>query len=62
MVSMLTPHFDNIVVVDPRYFTGDIYEVMQTNKINEVLFLYNVNSFVTDNSLDIMLAKSVAEK
>lgn len=55
MVPMLTPHFDNIVVVDPRYFSGDIVEVMQTNRINEVLFLYNVNSFVTDNSLDIVL-------
>lgn len=55
MVPMLTPHFDKIVVVDPRYFCGDIGEVMQINRINEVLFLYNVNSFVTDNSLDIML-------
>lgn len=57
MVPMLTPHFDRIVVVDPRYFSGDIYEVMMTNKVNEVLFLYNVNSLVTDNSLDIMLGK-----
>ncbi len=55
MVPMLTPHFDRIVVVDPRYFSGDIYEVMMTNQVNEILFLYNVNSLVTDNSLDIML-------
>lgn len=57
MVPMLTAHFDKIVVVDPRYFCGDIYEVMATNEINEILFMYNINSFVTDNSLDVMLAK-----
>lgn len=57
MVPILTSHFDKIIVVDPRYFCGDIYEVMATYRINEVLFMYNVNSFVTDNSLDVMLAK-----
>lgn len=57
MVPILTPHFDKIIVIDPRYFCGDIYEVMATYRINEILFMYNVNSFVTDNSLDVMLTR-----
>ena len=57
MVPILTKHFDKIIVIDPRYFSGDIYEVMMTYRINEILFMYNVNSFVTDNSLDVMLTK-----
>ena len=57
MVPILTKYFDKIIVIDPRYFSGDIYEVMMTYRINEVLFMYNVNSFVTDNSLDVMLAR-----
>ncbi len=51
MIPMLTPFYDKIVVIDPRYFYDDINEVMSINKINEVLFLYNVDSFVEDNSL-----------
>ncbi len=54
-VPMLTPYYDKIVIVDPRYFYDNIYEIIDNNKINEVMFLYNVNSFVTDNSLKDVL-------
>lgn len=54
-IPMLTPYYKTITVVDPRYFYDNIYELTDSNKINEVLFLYNVNSFVTDNSLKDIL-------
>ena len=50
-VPMLTPYYDNIIVVDPRYFYDDIYEAAKRNNITDVLFLYSVNSIVKDNSL-----------
>ena len=50
-IPMLTPYYDKIIVIDPRYFYDDIYTIAQINKVNEVLFMYNVNSFVDDNSL-----------
>lgn len=56
-IPMLTPYYDKIIVIDPRYYYDDIYMTAKINKINEVLFLYNVNSFVDDNSLrDIIIA------
>lgn len=51
MLPMLTPYYDKIIVIDPRYFYDNIYDVMQIYEINEVLFLYNANSFAEDNSL-----------
>ncbi|MGN0374972.1 MAG: DHHW family protein [Butyrivibrio sp.] len=56
-VPMLTPYYDRIIVIDPRYFNGDIYDLIKKNDINEVLFLYNINSFITDNSLGVVLEK-----
>ena len=54
-VPLLTPYYDNIIVVDPRYFYDDIYNVVQRNSITDVLFLYSVNSIVKDNSLSDVL-------
>lgn len=57
MIPMLTPYYDKIIIIDPRYFYDDIREIIKINKVNEVLFLYNVNSFVEDNSLVDVLNK-----
>lgn len=54
-IPMLTPYYKKIIVVDPRYYYDNIYDLVSSNNINEVLFLYNVNSYVTDNSLYDML-------
>lgn len=51
MLSMLTPYYSTITVIDPRYYYENIYELIQSNQINEVLFLYNLNTFTEDNSL-----------
>ena len=60
-VPLLTPYYDEIVVIDPRYYTGDIYELVDYKNINEVLFLYNTDSFITDNSISIMAEQQVYE-
>lgn len=56
-IPMLTPYYDEIIVIDPRYYYNDIYQLISDMLINEVLFLYNVNTFVTDNSLQEVLKK-----
>ena len=48
-------------MVDPRYYTGDIHEIMEEKKITSVLFLYNGNTFIGDNSLDGVLKSNEAE-
>ena len=32
-------------MVDPRYYYGDIQELMDTEEINEVLYLYSADTF-----------------
>lgn len=52
LIPMLTPYFAKIVVVDPRYMTDSIHTVMDEYNISHVLFLYNLNTFLQDTSLE----------
>ena len=42
-------------MVDPRYFYDDLEELMQVEEIQEVLYLYNANTFYADTSLELAL-------
>ena len=50
-VPFLTENYGNIFLIDLRYYTESINEFMKNNDINEVLFLYNVNTFNEDDSI-----------
>ncbi len=50
-IPLLAPYFREIVVVDPRYYSGTIEDIMATYKITDTLFLYSGNGFFTDNSI-----------
>ena len=52
LIPMLTPYFAKIVVVDPRYMTESVHNVMDEYNISHVLFLYNLNTFLQDTSLE----------
>lgn len=54
-IPFLAQHYKKIVVVDPRYFYDDINDIIKANNISQVLFLYNGNTFFTDDSLEMML-------
>lgn len=56
-VSFLAPHFREIVLVDPRYYSGTIDEIMDTYRISDVLFLYSGNTFFQDNNLSGVLER-----
>ena len=51
MLPMLTPYFAKIVVIDPRYFSDSLEQIMKSYNFTHVLFLYNLNTFLADNSL-----------
>ncbi len=55
MIPFLTQDFREIVVVDPRYYFGDINKIMADEGITDVLFLYNALTFAADDSLNLML-------
>ena len=52
LIPMLTPYFAKIVVVDPRYMTESIHDTMDEYNFSHVLFLYNLNTFLQDTSLE----------
>lgn len=50
-VPFLLPYFEEIILVDPRYYYGDLSELIRTEKITQILFLYNADTFFEDTSL-----------
>lgn len=54
-IPFLVKDFSNIIVVDPRYYYEDIDKLMQQESVNEVLYLYNANTFFNDTSLSSVL-------
>lgn len=51
MLPFLVNNFSEITVVDLRYFTGSLQDVIQNNELTDVLFLNNINTFNTDSSI-----------
>ena len=51
MIPMLAPYFSQIIVIDPRYFNDSVEGCMQDYGVTHVLFLYNLNTFLSDRSL-----------
>lgn len=56
MVQFLLPYYQNIVVIDPRYFYESVDNIIESYSITDILFLYNVDTFLGDNSIADVLA------
>lgn len=50
-IPFLTSHYGEINVVDLRYYTDDLQKLIKAKEITDVMFLYNVNTFNTDDSI-----------
>ena len=50
-VQFLVPYYDNIYMIDPRYYYDDLGPLMTSSGITDVMYLYCANSFVTDTNL-----------
>lgn len=55
-VPFLAQHYRKIIMVDPRYYYGNLEELMQVENVDEILYLYNANTFFADTSLELTLA------
>ncbi len=54
-IPFLTPYYREIVVVDPRYYSGTVEDIMDTYRITDALFLYSGNTFFSDNNISGVL-------
>ena len=54
-IPFLAPYYREIVVVDPRYYSGTIGDIMDAYRITDALVLYSGNTFFTDNHLSGVL-------
>lgn len=50
-VPFLADSYDNIYMVDLRYFNEDMQAYLKEKNITDILMLYNVSNFVTDRNL-----------
>ena len=44
----LVNHYKKVIVIDPRYYKSSIIDYINSNNINKVLFVYNMNTMDTD--------------
>lgn len=56
-VQFLLPCYDRIIMIDPRYFYGDVTPLM--NGTTDVLFLYSADTLVKDTSLADVLSAAL---
>lgn len=57
-IQFLTPYFDTITIVDPRYYCDDLEMLIRDKNVTDILYLYNVNTFLTDTSLaDVLIGE-----
>lgn len=50
-LPFLTSHYGEIDVVDLRYYMDNMEELIESKDITDMLFLYNVNTFNSDDSI-----------
>ena len=60
-LPFLLNEFETVDVVDPRYFSDDLNEMMMANKYDSVLFFYNMSTFSEDTSLSLVLNEAMRE-
>ena len=51
MVPMLLPYYKKIIMIDPRYYTDNLQQTIEKEGPTEILWLYNVNTFLTDTAI-----------
>ncbi len=61
LIPFLLPYYQNIIVIDPRYSYESASSLISDNSITDILFLYNVNTFLTDTSLADILEEESEE-
>lgn len=60
LIPFLIGDYERIIVVDPRYYTEDLETLVESNEINDVLFLYNATTFAQDTSLSRLVESGLS--
>ena len=55
LIPYLTTEYEYIVMVDPRFYTGSIGQVIETGNVNEILIFYEMSNFINDSEMRRML-------
>ena len=56
-MQLLYPYFDHITMIDPRYYYDNVENVIRSEAVTDVLYLYNLDTFLGDASLaDVLTA------
>lgn len=58
-MQFLTPYYEHIIMIDPRYYYDDVGTVFSAYGITDVLFLYSADTFLKDTSLADVLTASL---
>ena len=56
-VPFLLPYYNEIVMVDPRYYYENVQNLTESKGITDILFLYNMDTFMTDRYIADTLAE-----
>ena len=51
IVPFIANHYEEVHMIDLRYFKSDVKQYLMDNEIDEVIFLYNVKNFSEDKSI-----------
>lgn len=57
-MQFLTPYYEKIIMVDPRYYYDSIDTLITSEAVTDVLLLYSADTFLTDKSLADVLASA----
>lgn len=49
--AFLTPYYDNITIIDLRYFADNIDDVLAQEDFTDLMFLYNLETLAGDNNI-----------
>lgn len=55
-MQYLYPYFDHITMIDPRYYYDNVENVIKSEAVTDVLYLYNLDTFLGDSSLADVLS------
>lgn len=62
LVQFLTPYYEEIILIDPRYYYENVSTIISNEGVTDVLFLYNMNTYLGDTSLGDVLNAAISPK
>lgn len=51
MVPFLLNHYERLIIIDPRYFNMPIKDYIYNEKVDEILYLFNIQNFIQEKTI-----------